>query len=163
MELQNKNQMADSMKCKMVLINILGLIISLSLQAQLNIESVKIKPLRLGIIGLVHDHVHGVFQNRSNPDIEIVGIAEPDTALVTRYVKLYHLDRSIIYSSTEELIATAKPEAVSAFTSISDHIKVVRICAPYKISVMVEKPLSINYQQAVEMNDLAKCYKRCLY
>ncbi len=125
-------------------------------QGQINQESIKNKPLRLGIIGLVHDHVHGVFQNLKNKDIEIVGIAESDTALVSRYVKQYHLDRKIIYKSTEELIEKAKPEAVSAFTSISDHIKVVRICAPHRIHVMVEKPLAMNYQQAKEMKALAE-------
>jgi predicted dehydrogenase len=115
----------------------------------------KDKPLRLGVIGLVHDHVHGVFQNLNNPDIEIVGIAEADTSVVNRYVKQYHIDRKLIYSSAEELIAKAKPEAVSVFTAISDHIKVVRLCAPKKIHVMVEKPLAINYDQAKEMKALA--------
>lgn len=127
----------------------------ISVNGQINNEPGKSSPLRLGIIGLTHDHVHGVFQNFQNPDIEIVGIAEPDTALVNRYIKQYHIDRKIIFSSIEELIAKAKPEAVSVFTSISDHIKVVRICAPHKIHVMVEKPLAINYRQAQEMKDLA--------
>jgi predicted dehydrogenase len=139
-----------------LLINIVALMISFTVEGQANAESALFKPLRLGIIGLSHDHVHAVFQNNSNPDIEIVGIAEADTALVTRYVNQYHLDRKIIFSSTEELITKTKPEAVSVFTSISEHIKVVRICAPNKIHVMVEKPLAINFQQAKEMNDLAK-------
>ena len=133
--------------------------VSFTAIGQVNNESAKNKPLRLGIIGLVHDHVHGVFQNLKNKDIEIVGIAESDTALVTRYVNQYHLDRKLIYNSIEELIAKAKPEAVSAFTSINDHIKIVRICAPQGIHVMVEKPLAINYQQAKEMKVLADKWK----
>lgn len=32
----------------------------------------------------------------------------------------------------------------------------MRICAPHKIHIMVEKPLAINYQQAKEMNELAQ-------
>ena len=104
----------------------------------------------------MHDHVHGAFQNMHNPDIEIVGIAEPDTAVVNRYVKQYHLDRSIIYSSAAEMIAKVKPEAISVFTPINDHIKMVRLCAPHHIDVMVEKPLAINYAQAKEMQSLAK-------
>ncbi len=127
-----------------------------SAAAQANNDNAIIKPLRLGIIGLVHDHVHGAFQNMHNPDIEIVGIAEPDTTVVNRYVKQYHLDRSIIYSSAEEMIAKVKPEAVSVFTPISDHIKMVRLCAPHHIDVMVEKPLAINYAQAKEMQQLAR-------
>ena len=156
MKLQNKTPLLDLFRCRLFLINVLILITYFSSSGQMFNESVKNKPLRLGIIGLAHDHVHSVFQNTSNPDIEIVGISESDTTLVTRYVNQYHLDRKIIFGSIGELIAKAKPEAVAAFTPISDHIKVVRICAPQKIHVMVEKPLAINYQQAKEMSDLAR-------
>ena len=124
--------------------------------AQDKTDSSAHKPLRLAIIGLVHDHVHGAFQNMHNPDIEIVGIAEQDTAVVERYVKQYHLNRNIIFSNAEEMIEKTKPEAVSVFTPISDHIKVVRLCAPHHINVMVEKPLAINYAQAKEMKALAE-------
>ncbi len=143
-------------KFKIFLISFLVLMGNVSMKGQNHEDAAKNKPLRLGIIGLSHDHVHAVFQNNSNPDIVIVGIAEPDTALVTRYVNQYHLDRKIIFGSIEELIAKTKPEAVSVFSSISDHINALRICAPHKIHVMVEKPLAINYQQAKEMNDLAR-------
>ena len=153
---QNKTCQMNVFMRIIFVISILVLMISVSVKGQVKDESAGIKPLRLGIIGLVHDHVHGVFQNVSNPDIEIVGIAEPDTALVIRYVNQYNLDRKIIFGSIEELIAKVKPEAVSVFTSISNHINVVRICAPHKIHVMVEKPLAINFQQAKEMNDLAQ-------
>ncbi len=156
MNLLIKTPNLNLIKRILLLINILMLMVSFSVKSQTADKSTPARPLRLGIIGLSHDHVHGVFQNASNPDIEVVGIAEPDTALVTRYVNQYHLDRNIIFGSTEELIAKTKPEAVSVFTSISDHIKVVRICAPLKIHVMVEKPLAINFQQAKEMNALSK-------
>jgi len=156
MNSEYKNPILNFFRWKIVIIDLLLLMISISLKAQAIDESVRNNPLRLGIIGLSHDHVHAVFQNSANPDIEIVGIAESDTALVTRYVNQYHLDRKNIYSSIGELIEKAKPEAVSAFSSISDHINVVRICAPQKIHVMVEKPLAINFAQAKEMNDLAQ-------
>ncbi|MDO9255888.1 MAG: Gfo/Idh/MocA family oxidoreductase [Bacteroidales bacterium] len=156
MNSQHTKPILDFLKWKIILTNFIMLMISFSLKAQAIDESFGNKPLHLGIIGLSHDHVHAVFQNRTNPDIVIVGIAESDTALVTRYVNQYNLDRKIIFSSTEELISKTKPEAVSVFTPISEHIKIVRICAPLKIHVMVEKPLAINFQQAKEMNDLSK-------
>ncbi len=156
MDLNNKLFCLKNLRSKVFLIVTLMIEVCFTVEGQINFESDKNRPLRLGIVGLVHDHVHGVFQNFQNPDVEIVGIAEPDTALVARYIKQYHIDKRIIYNSTEELIAKAKPEAVSVFTSISDHIKVVQICAPYGIHVMVEKPLAINYEQAKEMKDLAE-------
>jgi len=156
MTLNDKSWRLNKFRSKVFLIVALLIQVYFTVNGQINNEAGKNKPLRLGIIGLVHDHVHGVFQNFKNPDVEIVGIAEPDTALVTRYIKQYRIDKKIIYGSTEELIAKARPEAVSVFTTISDHLKVVQICAPHGISVMVEKPLAINYKQAEEMKDLAE-------
>ena len=39
------------------------------------------QPLRLGIAGLTHDHVHGILKRPDKGDIKIVGIAEPDKQL----------------------------------------------------------------------------------
>src|ERR1035438_406293 len=42
-------------------------------------------PLRVGIVGLVHGHVHGFLaQSRHSPEIEIVGVAEPCRASKAR-------------------------------------------------------------------------------
>ena len=39
-------------------------------------------PLRVGIVGLVHGHVHGFLgQSLHSPEIEIVGVTEPDAGL----------------------------------------------------------------------------------
>jgi len=156
MNLNNKSIRLINLPGKLILIAAFLFQFSFNAQCQSNSGSAGNTPLRLGIIGLSHDHVHGVFQNNNNKDIEIVGIAEADTALVTRYVKQYHLDRKLIYRTTEEMIAKVKPEAVSVFSAISDHITAVRICAPLKIHVMVEKPLAINYQEALEMKKLSE-------
>jgi len=156
MNFNYKTFQLNNLTSRLILIAILLFQFSFSAQSQTNSASANDTPLRLGIIGLSHDHVHGVFQNDKNKDIEIVGIAEADTALVTRYVKQYHLDRKLIYRTTEEMIAKAKPEAVSVFSPISDHITAVRICAPHKIHVMVEKPLAINYLEALEMKKLSE-------
>ena len=50
------------------------------------------EPLRLGIAGLSHSHVHGIL-GRSGTDVRIVGIAEPNRELAERYAKRYGLDR----------------------------------------------------------------------
>jgi hypothetical protein len=42
-------------------------------------------PLRVGIVGLVHGHVHGFLdQSRHSTQIEIVGVAEPDGKLLSQ-------------------------------------------------------------------------------
>ena len=46
-------------------------------------------------------------------------------------------------------------DAVTAFNTIYDHLKVVQFCAPKGIHVMVEKPLAVSLEHAREMERLA--------
>jgi len=116
-------------------------------------------PLRLGIVGLSHDHVHGLLRQMDTINgIEIVGISESDRRLAERYVKRYSIDPAKVYESMDEMLYETKPEAVVAFNSIYEHLEVVRACAPLGIHVMVEKPLAINLDHAEEMARLARIY-----
>src|SRR6476661_6459043 len=115
-------------------------------------------PLRIGIAGLTHDHVGGLLSRAHDSDIRIVGIAEKNRELAERYLKKYNLPLSLIYSSLEEMLDKCKPEAVCAFNSIYEHLEVVKVCAPRKINVMVEKPLAVSLAHAQEMQTLALKY-----
>ncbi len=114
------------------------------------------KPLRVGIIGLTHTHVHGILGRKDRGDIEIVGIVERDKELVKRYADQYHFPMSMVYNSMSELITAKHPEAVTAFNSTFEHLEVVETCAPLGIHVMVEKPLAVNLKHAKKMEALAK-------
>ncbi|AMJ65690.1 Gfo/Idh/MocA family protein [Hymenobacter sp. PAMC 26628] len=112
-------------------------------------------PVRVGVAGLTHTHVHGILGRAKRGDIEIVGIAEPNRALAERYAKQYGLPMSLVYSSLDEMLKKTKPEAVTAFGSIYEHLAVVQACAPRGIHVMVEKPLAVSVDHARQMAALA--------
>jgi len=116
------------------------------------------KPVRIGIAGLSHSHVVPLLRNLNRNDIEIVGIAESDTALTKRYVKQFGIDPGLIYTSLDTMLEQTKPEGVITFTSIFEHLKVVEACAPRGIHVMVEKPLAVSVKHALAMSKLAKKY-----
>lgn len=116
------------------------------------------RPLRLGVIGLTHTHVHTVFASEKRGDFEIVGIVEQDKEVIAKYAGWYGFSPDKVYNSMEELIAAQKPEAVAAFNTISGHREVVEKAAPHGIHVMVEKPLAINLKEARRMEALAKKY-----
>ena len=113
-------------------------------------------PLRIGVAGLTHTHVHGLLGREKRGDIVIVGIAEPNRALAERYTKQYGLPMSLVYPSLAEMLAKTKPQAVTAFGSIYEHLAVVQACAPKGIHVMVEKPLAVNMDHARQMQALAQ-------
>jgi predicted dehydrogenase len=117
------------------------------------------KPLRIGVAGLTHGHVGWILNYKKPEVVEVVGVTEADRALAESYSKKYGFSMDIVYSSLEEMLNKTKPEAVTAFNSIYQHLEVVKACAPKGIHVMVEKPLSYSLDHAKEMEALARKYK----
>jgi predicted dehydrogenase len=113
------------------------------------------EPLRLGIAGLTHSHVHGLL-GRGGTDVRIVGIAEPNRELAERYARRYGLDRALLFPSLPAMLDAVEPEAVAAFGSTDEHRAVVEACAPRGIHVMVEKPLAFDRGEALAMQALAE-------
>ncbi len=114
------------------------------------------EPLKVGVAGLTHTHVHWILGREDLGDIEIVGIVETDKALALRYSQQHGFDMNLVFNTLDEMINEAKPEAVTAFGSIYEHLEVVEICAPKGIHVMVEKPLAVNLKHAKKMKALSE-------
>lgn len=112
-------------------------------------------PLKLAIAGLSHGHVGWAFSRQDKKDTEIVGIYEPNQELADRIAKRYKLDKKLFFTDLNKMLDQTKPDAVSAFGAISEHIEIVRACAPRKIHVMVEKPLATTFADAKEIQTLA--------
>ena len=118
-------------------------------------ETVAQQPIRVAVAGLSHGHVGWIFNRKDKKDIQLVGIYEKNQDLVDRFAEKYKLDKSLFYNDLNKMLDQAKPEAVSAFGPINEHITVVRACAPRKIHVMVEKPLATTFADAKEIEKLA--------
>lgn len=116
-------------------------------------------PLRVGIAGLTHGHVHWILGAASRGDLEVVGIAEGNRELAGRLLRQYRIPMEVLYADLAEMLDKTKPEAVTAFGSIYDHLAVVKACAPRKIHVMVEKPLAVSLDHAARMEALAKKHR----
>ncbi len=106
-------------------------------------------PLRLGMAGLVHGHAAGFLNRyRHRPDLDLVGIAEPDRAVAARYIEQFQLDAKRVYPSLDAMLEQARPEAVAVFSSTADHLPAVEACARRHLPVMMEKPLAIGNEPA---------------
>jgi predicted dehydrogenase len=115
------------------------------------------EPLRVGIAGLVHGHAEGFFQRSLHrPDIQIVGIAEPDQQLASRYATQFGFDRNLMFSDLEDMLQKTHPQAVLAYTNTYDHRRVVEICARRGVPVMMEKPLAVSAEDAHVIADAAR-------
>lgn len=117
-------------------------------------------PLRVGLVGLVHGHVHGFLeQSLHSPIIQIVGIAEPDRTLADPTARRYGIPQDLFFSDLEDMLVKTHPEAVLVYTNTYDHRRVVEICAHHGVSVMMEKPLSVSYADALAIEKAAQAGK----
>ncbi len=113
------------------------------------------KPVRIAVAGITHGHAGFILGRKPKPDIDLVGVYEPNTDLARRSAKDFGIDPNLFYTDMEKMLNTVKPEAVVAFGSIYEHMAVVEGCAPRGIHVMVEKPLATNMAHATKMKELA--------
>jgi predicted dehydrogenase len=125
-----------------------------------NSQAADSAPLRVGIVGLVHGHVHGFLgQYRHSPLIEIVGIAEPDRQLLMQAAARYSFDKSLLFTDLEEMLNKALPQAVLVYTNTYDHRHVVEICARHGVHVIMEKPLAVSLEDALAIEKAAHASK----
>lgn len=114
----------------------------------------------VAIVGLVHGHVGGWFdQLSSHPEIQLVGVAEPDAALRQKYATHYHLSPSLFFASEQDMLAHTHPKAVLVYTSIAAHRAAIEEAARHGIGSMVEKPLSTTLSDALAIQQLSQQYK----
>ena len=116
-------------------------------------------PLKVGVVGLVHDHVHDILSRHGGGDVEIVGITEPNQKLAERYAKQHGFKMDLVFDSIEEMLETVRPEVVSDYSPIYHHLKTVEVCAPRGIHVMVEKPLAVSLEHARKIQTLARRHR----
>jgi predicted dehydrogenase len=140
---------------KIVAFFLFCLFLNLSLMFKAGAQVTEYKPVRIAVAGITHGHAGFILGRKPKPDIELVGVYEPNTDLATRSAKDFGINPNLFYTDMEKMLNTVKPEGVVAFGSIYEHMAVVEVCAPRGIHVMVEKPLATNMAHATKMKELA--------
>jgi predicted dehydrogenase len=113
-------------------------------------------PVRIAFAGLRHGHSTWWFRRPQRGDVALVGVWEPDRAVVQEFVERHGLDPAIVYDDLDAMLSAVNPAGVMAFGPIYDHLEVTRRCAPRGVHVMVEKPLAVSGEHAREMAALAR-------
>ena len=135
-----------------------GLMLTIATIFKSSAQSINNAPVRMAVAGITHGHAGFILGRKPKPDIELVGIYEPNTDLAKRYAKSFGISTDLFYTDMNKMLTKVKPEAVVAFGSIYEHMAVVEACASKGIHVMVEKPLATNLAHARRMEQLAKKY-----
>jgi glucose-fructose oxidoreductase len=114
-------------------------------------------PVRVAVVGLEHGHVAGFLSGlKQHPEVQLVGIADSDSALAARYQQQFQLDHSIFYKDVDSMVAAQKPQALLVYTDIAGHRKAIEDAARHHLPVMVEKPLTMTLADAIAIRETAR-------
>ena len=117
-------------------------------------------PVRVAVVGLVHGHVQGFLHNlSSHPEVQLVGIAEPDAALRQQYIESTHLPTTLFFPTETEMLQKTHPQAILVYTSVAGHRAAIEEAAPLHIAAMVEKPLATTVDDALAIQHAAERYQ----
>jgi glucose-fructose oxidoreductase len=115
------------------------------------------EPLRVAIVGLEHGHISGFLkQFPQQQEVQLVGIVDTDAALSHRYAEQFHLDQSLFYTQLDAMVAARHPQALLIYTSIGKHRAAIEAAAQHGLSVMVEKPLTMSFDDALAIRRVAR-------
>jgi glucose-fructose oxidoreductase len=116
-------------------------------------------PIRVAIVGLVHDHVAGFFRGlAAYPEIQLVGVSDPDPSLRKKYAAANHLPETLFYPSEAAMLESTHPQAILVYTSVAGHRAAIEQAAPLHIAAMVEKPLATTVDDALAIQRLSTKY-----
>ena len=105
---------------------------------------------RVGVVGMVHDHVWGLAKSFANcPNAEIVAAADPNEPLRERMGSEFGV--SALYTDWQKMLEKEELDVALITTENSGAADVVEAAAPKGIHLVVEKPMAATFGQADRM------------
>jgi predicted dehydrogenase len=140
--------------CRLILATVASLAIVVP-----NATAQTTQPVRVAIVGLVHGHVQGFLHSLpAHPEIDLVGISEPDGALRQHYIDRTHLPANLFFPTEAAMLQATHPQAILVYTSVAGHRAAIEQAAPLHIAAMVEKPLATTVEDAIAIQRLSDKY-----
>jgi len=111
------------------------------------------RPVRIGVLGLTHDHVWGNLEHLGAlGNGHLAAVAAPHQALLDRVKEKYGCPT---YKDYEQLVERERPDAVYVFTDNAKGAELTAWAAARGMHVMVEKPMAATLAGAERMLDAA--------
>jgi predicted dehydrogenase len=107
------------------------------------------KRYRIGVMGLVHDHVWGNLEHLATlENAQLAAVADPHQPLLDRVREKFGCPT---YLSYEEMVDRERPDAVYVFTDNAKGAELAVWAAERGLNVMVEKPMAATLAGAERM------------
>jgi len=111
----------------------------------------------IGIGAFGRNHARVYHQLAAAGKVEFAGVCDSDAARAAAVAREFETEA---YSSLEELLESAKPQAVSVAVPTSAHLEVARAFMQAGVDVLIEKPLANSLEEADELIRVAQQQKR---
>jgi predicted dehydrogenase len=112
--------------------------------------------LRCGVIGVGNMGKNHVRTYSEISDIDLVSVADNDSAVGKRIAEQYQLK---FYRDYLEMIQKEDLDIVSVCVPTSLHYTIARNCIKKNINVLLEKPIASNCHEAKKLIDLSRAKK----
>lgn len=88
------------------------------------------------------------------PKVKLVGIYNRTFEKASLIAQKYKFDNTFV--SIEELYRVGKPDLVVISVYETAKLEILSLCLPYQIPILAEKPIGLNYKEAIHISALAK-------
>ncbi|MFL3006460.1 MAG: Gfo/Idh/MocA family protein [Candidatus Neomarinimicrobiota bacterium] len=109
------------------------------------------KPINIGVVGVGHLGIHHVKHYAAIPNVNLLGIYDPDIKRSHYVAKKY---KTIVFQSLKKLIKNV--DALSIVTPTPNHFKTAKLCLKNKKHVFIEKPITVTLEEADKLLELSK-------
>ncbi|MGL5314112.1 MAG: Gfo/Idh/MocA family protein [Peptostreptococcaceae bacterium] len=95
-----------------------------------------------------------------NPDIgQIIAIAEPNEEKRRLFKEMYKIEKDYVFESYEDLLSKEKlADAIIIANNDEDHFRPAKLSLEKGYHVLLEKPMSNNLMEIIELGELSKKY-----
>jgi len=106
--------------------------------------------LRIGVLGMTHDHVWGsLSQLHQSPLGDLVAAVDPNPELLEKAQNDYGCNQ--LFTSAEEMLEQVDLDAVYIFSDNASGVVLTEMAARQGLHVLIEKPMASTYAGAVQM------------
>jgi predicted dehydrogenase len=109
--------------------------------------------IRVGIIGCGKIADQHAEQIRWIPGCEIVGVCDQEELMARQLYERFKVEQ--YFTDPKELLAAGKPDVVHITTPAQSHFELGKLCLEAGASVYIEKPFTLNWEEAETLIKLA--------
>lgn len=110
--------------------------------------------MKIGIVGCGLNSDYHINFGRSYPDSYIIGVVDKDQRKASTCAEKFGITK--VFSSIRELVEYSKPDVIHIVTPPQTHYSLAKEAIAFKCHVLIEKPMTLNAQEAKELYDLAE-------